>query len=80
MKLKKNIAASESGFIFNPTSGDSFSTNEIGAKLLMYLQEGKTYSSIKDSILEEYDINETVFERDWMDFVSQLKDYKLIEV
>ena len=34
MKLKKNIATSESGFVFNPSTGDSFSLNTIGAEIL----------------------------------------------
>lgn len=79
MKLKKNIAASETGFIFNPTSGDSFSTNDMGAELITFMQEGKSYEEIKAAIIDKYEVNEIAFERDWMDFVAQLKDYNLIE-
>jgi hypothetical protein len=30
MRIRKNIAISENGFIFNPLTGDSFSVNETG--------------------------------------------------
>ena len=34
MKLKRNIAVSESGFLFDPTSGESYSLNEQGLEIL----------------------------------------------
>ncbi len=79
MKLKKNIAASESGFIFNPTSGDSFSTNDMGAELITLMQEGKSYEEIRNTVMLKFDVSEIIFERDWTDFISQLKDFKLVE-
>ena len=39
MKLKDNIAVSESGFIFNPTTGDSYTANEIGLEIIKCLKE-----------------------------------------
>jgi hypothetical protein len=47
MKLKKNIATSESGFVFNPSSGDSFSLNIIGAEILLQMKESKSSDEIK---------------------------------
>ena len=34
MKINRNLAISENGFVFNPTTGDSFSVNEIGALII----------------------------------------------
>ena len=39
MQLRKNIAISETGFVFNPTTGDSYSINEVGREILAYLKE-----------------------------------------
>ena len=39
--LKKNIAVSESGFVFNPTSGDSFSLNTVGTEILKLMKDGR---------------------------------------
>jgi len=41
MNIKKNIALSDSGFIFNPSTGESFSMNPIGLEIITMLKEGK---------------------------------------
>ncbi len=79
MKLKKNIATSENGFIFNPTTGDSFSSNPIAAEILQMMKDGKSSSLIKAELLNNYDVEELQLERDWDDWMSQLKDANLLE-
>jgi hypothetical protein len=46
MNIRKNIAISENGFIFNPLTGDSFSVNETGLFILQKLKEGETRETI----------------------------------
>lgn len=72
MKIKKNIAISESGFIFNPTSGDSFSTNPIGFEIINLLREEKSKDEIRTEILNRYQIDESTFEKDYYDFTQLL--------
>jgi hypothetical protein len=79
MKLKKNIATSENGFIFNPSTGDSFSSNSIAADILAQMKSGKTCLEIKQQILDTYDVDEAQLERDWEDWILQLKDANLLE-
>ena len=79
MTIKKNIATSEEGFIFNPGTGDSFSTNTIGADIIALLKENKSSAEIIALICKKYDVDETQFERDLDDFESQLKDYSIID-
>ncbi|MFM2358786.1 MAG: hypothetical protein RLY16_779, partial [Bacteroidota bacterium] len=38
MQLKKNIATSDAGFIFNPSTGDSFSANPLAAEIILELK------------------------------------------
>ncbi len=78
MKLRKNIASSEEGFIFNPGTGDSFSTNPIGAEIIALLKEDKELPEIIEAICEKYDVDEVHFEKDLDDFVSQLKDSSIL--
>ncbi len=73
MHVKKNIATSESGFIFNPSTGDSYSANPIAAEILALLKEGTPVSAIKAQILERYDVTNAQLEKDWDDFANQLK-------
>jgi hypothetical protein len=80
MRLKKNIATSDTGFIFNPGTGDSFSANGIAADIITFLKEGQPISDIKKSILEKYDVTPNMLEKDWDDFTAQLKEANLLEV
>jgi hypothetical protein len=41
MRIRKNIAISENGFIFNPLTGDSFSVNETGIFIIQKLKKAK---------------------------------------
>lgn len=79
MYLRKNIATSESGFIFNPGTGDSYSANPIAAEILQLLKEGTSVSVIKAKILERYDVESSQLEKDWDDFTNQLKDANILE-
>jgi hypothetical protein len=79
MKLNKNIAISESGFIFNPTTGDSFSLNEVGLEILELLKEEKTIDQITTHFTNQYEIDASSFEKYFYDFVGMLKHYQLID-
>jgi hypothetical protein len=79
MHLKKNIATSESGFIFNPSTGDSYSANPIAAEILGLLKEGIAASNIKTQILDRYDVTNAQLEKDWDDFANQLKYANVLE-
>ena len=79
MKLKKSVAISENGFIFNAALGDSFSTNPIGAKILKSIQEGKTIPRILEELLDLYDIDKATCEKDINDFVGMLNTHNLLE-
>lgn len=79
MKLKKNIAISETGFIFDPTTGDSYTLNPVGMEILSLLKEGLELEAISARILEKYDVEKGVLERYLYDFLGLLKQYQLVE-
>lgn len=79
MQIKKNIAVSESGFVFNPTTGDSYSINQVGQEILAYLGEDKSPGEITGLMTEVYDIDAQSFEKYFYDFISMLKQYELLE-
>jgi len=79
MKVRKNVAISDSGFLFNPSSGDSYSINPIGQEIIQLLQEEKSEQEILDHILKEYMIDKNTVEKDLYDFLNMLKNYKLTE-
>ncbi len=79
MRIKKNIAVSESGFVFDPGTGDSFSLNEQAREIVRLLSEGKAYDEITGIMTSEYDIDKAGFEKYFFDFLGMLKQYNLLE-
>ena len=79
MRLKKNIALSESGFIFNPATGDSFSVNSIGLTILELLKAGVPVDEVKEKLKKTYQVEEDQIAEDFHDFTSHLKQLNLLE-
>ncbi len=80
VSLKKNIAISDSGFVFNPSNGDSFSLNQIGLDMLMQLKDAKSEEQVKTAILAKYDIDRDTLDTDYYDFLKMLGQFKLLEL
>jgi len=79
MQIKKNIAISETGFVFNPTTGDSYSINQVGRKILGHLSENKSTEEITSLMTEMYDIEPASFEKYLFDFLSMLRQFELLD-
>ncbi|MDW8273812.1 MAG: PqqD family protein [Chitinophagales bacterium] len=79
MKLKRSIAISDSGFLFNPITGDSFSLNPTATEILRLFQQGASESDVISFIQENYIVDKNTAEKDLQDFRDQLMHYKLIE-
>ena len=79
MKLKRNIAVSESGFLFDPTNGESYSLNEQGLEILNLLKKSKSDNEITSYMTETYDIPADEFEKYYLDFMGLLRQFKLLE-
>jgi hypothetical protein len=77
MNIRKNIAVSETGFIFNPLTGDSFSVNETGLFILQKLKEEVNEETILEAFQEEFELDRNTAEIDLNDFLSMLKSYQL---
>ncbi len=78
-KMLNNVAVSENGFLFLPGTGESFTLNEIGRTILEYLKEGNKSDEIIEKIISEYDIDKTIAERDFNDFINQLKNFRIVD-
>ena len=79
MKVNRNLAVSENGFLFNPATGDSFSVNELGVLIINKIREGKSKNEILDLILEEYQAEKSVAEKDFNEYVRILSDHQLLD-
>ena len=79
MKIKNTIAVSDTGFIFNPETGESYNVNPLGATILQYLKEGKSVSEITGVLHNSYDIDVNTLEKDTEDFIGLLRNFSLID-
>lgn len=73
------LAVSDSGFIFDPSTGQTFTTNEIGLEIIRLLKEGEKLEEIISYISEHYDADEDLVYKDTVQFLSQLRTYRLID-
>lgn len=76
--VPENVAISDTGFIFLPSTGESFTLNAIGRDIYKMLQQNLPYSEIMKNITSNYDVEESVFEKDFFDFVNQLTNFNLL--
>jgi hypothetical protein len=76
--IKKNIATNESGFVFNPATGDSYSSNPIAAEIIQLMKNHLSLSEIKKTLLEKYEADRITIEKDVDEFVGSLKKNNLL--
>ncbi len=79
MKIKKNIAVSASGLIFNPDTGESFTVNPMGAEIIGFLKDGTAEDIILGKLSEKYLVDKNTLEKDFEDFRGLLRTFALIE-
>lgn len=79
MKLNKNLAISETGFIYHPVTGEAFKVNDTGKEILQMMQEELSEIEIKERFVNEYEVDEVTFERYLVDFIGMLKQYQILE-
>lgn len=72
IELVHRLALSESGFVFDPVSGQSYTVNETGLELLKLFQQTSDINEIKNRVAAIYDIPLNELERDIDDFTSDL--------
>ena len=76
--IKKNIATNELGFVLNPSTGDSYSSNLIAAEIIQLMKENHSLNEIKKILLNKYEVDKMVIEKDVDEFVMLLKENNLL--
>ena len=66
------MEVSESGFVFDPKTGASYSLNDTGARLFELLKEDRPLREILDVMEGEFEADRATLERGLYDFMSQL--------
>ncbi|MFZ4740943.1 MAG: PqqD family protein [Bacteroidales bacterium] len=79
MKINKNIAISDTGFVFNPLNGESYSINPIGIEIINMMKDDNSFEEITKTMLSKYTVENAAFEKDYFDFIGILKHHNLID-
>ena len=79
MNIRKDIAISDNGFVFDPVTGESFSLNPIGVEILSLYKDGNSKNVIIEVLLNKYDVPEIELEKSISDFEKMINDNNLIE-
>jgi hypothetical protein len=69
----KRLALSDSGFVFDPVTGKSYTVNETGFWLIKQLQQDSSLDVLKTQIAREFDGEEKTIERHVMEFLEQIR-------
>ena len=67
------LAISDTGFVFDPLTGKSFTANETGLFILRFLQKRRDLDALVDALVEAFDVAEETARRDALEFVAQLR-------
>ncbi len=78
MDKLKDLAISDSGFIFDPYSGSTFSVNESGVHILKGLKEGLDRAAILASLEGHFDVRGDDLARDLDEFVHLMRSNGLL--
>lgn len=79
MTIKKNITISENGFLFDGSTGDSYSVNPIATEMMQLLQDEKSEEDICASIVRKYEVESYIVERHFFEFTNLLQHLNLID-
>lgn len=69
----KRLVITDSGFIFDPHLGKTYSTNSAGLIILKHIQNGKNLDQIIESVTKEFKVNREEAKRDVIDFIYSLQ-------
>ena len=70
----QRLALSDSGFVFDPMTGNSFTVNSTGLAILRHLQKGAGRDELLHTLQEEFEVDPLVAERDVIEFADLLRN------
>jgi hypothetical protein len=76
--LRSNIRINDNGFVFAYDLGTTFTTNRTGVEILKLLQQGRPKEEIGVHVVRTFGITPLEFEKDYQDFLVQLKNLRLL--
>ena len=79
MKLNRMVAISETGFVFDAETGDSYSLNPLGLNIVEMIKNRMSVEDIKVRLAKEYEVTPETLDKSMDDFIWSLKGFNIIE-
>ena len=74
VEMLRRLAISESGFVFDPVSGNSFTTNDTGLVILRLLQKEQSIDPVMNALEQDFEVTPRELERDVLEFIGMLRE------
>ena len=74
----KELALSDTGFVFDPFSGATFTVNPAGLCMLQAMRDGLALDAIATKVRERFEADHEQVERDIQDFIQLLRQHGLV--
>ncbi len=78
MSRFSQLAINDEGFVFDPSTGESFTVTQTGLVILKGLKEERDNQELSKLLTEEYEVSTQEAERDVIDFIQRLRTYNLM--
>ena len=79
MSRLETLALNDSGFAFDPMSGESFTLNTTAIDIIKALNNGKSERDIAEELSTKYEVEDLDSFTDILDFIKQLRNFGLVE-
>lgn len=79
MKIKPSVAINDNGFLFDPSTGESYTTNPMAREIIFMMKQQFSSRQILSVILEKYEVDELTLEKNLIDFYAMLRHFNLVE-
>jgi len=79
MKLNRMVAISETGFVFDAETGDSYSLNPLGLNIVEMIKNRMSVEDIKERLAKEYEVTPETLDKSMDDFIWSLRGFNIIE-
>lgn len=80
MNKIKSLVINESGFTFDPFTGETFTLNESGAVIIRHLREDVPLNKISEELARNFKVTPQEAYTDILEFRNKLIIYGLLEV
>lgn len=67
-----SLTISDTGMVFDTSTGHIFASNPVGVSILNAMKEGKDSKAINSLIMKKFEVDEGTVEKDIVDFFNQL--------